>query len=270
MSDTLTINIEEVPQVFTLAIQEASDGAPGANGQDGQNGQDGITPQLRATGTALEADSGEGWEELIDLGELEFVSLSGDETIAGNKGFSGQVELLGQTAPNSTSAMSRGLGDARYGRRPIILDQDFSKTSDIVASDVPMASAANHPQGLSVFGFSVAANEAVAFEYILHTTDASSPRNQRYDFGVPSGYASLMLGLSATGNAGTTATYSFGASDAVVNALSSGTNGGIVHIRGVFVNGATAGNVVLRFRQQASSVNTITLKKGSACLVHRS
>ena len=35
-------------------------------------------------------------------------------TIAGDKTFSGQIELTGQAATNSTSAMTRDLGDARY------------------------------------------------------------------------------------------------------------------------------------------------------------
>jgi hypothetical protein len=129
MSDTFTINIEEEPQVFSVAIQEAADGAPGA---------DGITPQLRATGSAIEADSGDGFETLIELSELPFVSLSGNETIAGEKVFSdpttiaelgvndalgcygpaefydnvnvaGQVELTNQTASTAFSALTRRL-----------------------------------------------------------------------------------------------------------------------------------------------------------------
>jgi hypothetical protein len=197
------------------------------------------------------------------------LNLAGNQTAAGNKTLSGQLQLTGQSATDANSAMTKGLGDARYARRPIVLDQDVSRTNDIVASDVAMASAGNHPEGLSVFGFNVAANECVSFEFILHTTDASSPRNQRYEFSLPAGYAGFMLGLHATGNTGTTASYSFGASDTVVNALSTATNGGMVHIRGTIQNGANAGTVVMRFRQQASSANTITIKKGSCLIVHR-
>jgi hypothetical protein len=42
--------------------------------------------------------------------------LTGIQTAAGAKTFSGQIEMTGQTLPNTTSAVTRGLGDARYGR----------------------------------------------------------------------------------------------------------------------------------------------------------
>jgi hypothetical protein len=43
------------------------------------------------------------------------VNLTGAQTVAGAKTFSGQMELTGQAATNGTSAMTRALGDARYG-----------------------------------------------------------------------------------------------------------------------------------------------------------
>lgn len=45
-----------------------------------------------------------------------YVGLTGNQTVAGNKTLSGQLELTGQAATNTTSAMTRALGDARYGR----------------------------------------------------------------------------------------------------------------------------------------------------------
>lgn len=45
-----------------------------------------------------------------------FVGLTGNQTVAGNKTLSGQLELTGQAATNDTSAMTRALSDARYGR----------------------------------------------------------------------------------------------------------------------------------------------------------
>jgi hypothetical protein len=42
--------------------------------------------------------------------------LSGTQTAAGQKTFSGQVELTGQSATNTTSALTVGLGDSRYGQ----------------------------------------------------------------------------------------------------------------------------------------------------------
>jgi hypothetical protein len=43
------------------------------------------------------------------------VMLTGEQTAAGAKTFSGQVELTGQALTNGTSAVTRALGDARYG-----------------------------------------------------------------------------------------------------------------------------------------------------------
>jgi hypothetical protein len=40
--------------------------------------------------------------------------LAGDQTAAGAKTFSGQIELTGQTAASAESALTRGLGDSRY------------------------------------------------------------------------------------------------------------------------------------------------------------
>lgn len=45
-----------------------------------------------------------------------YVGLTGNQTVAGNKTLSGQLELTGQAANNTTSAMTRALSDARYGR----------------------------------------------------------------------------------------------------------------------------------------------------------
>lgn len=45
-----------------------------------------------------------------------YVGLTGNQTVAGNKTLSGQLELTGQSATNTTSAMTRALSDARYGR----------------------------------------------------------------------------------------------------------------------------------------------------------
>jgi len=45
-----------------------------------------------------------------------YVGLTGNQTVAGDKTLSGQLELTGQAATNTTSAMTRALSDARYGR----------------------------------------------------------------------------------------------------------------------------------------------------------
>lgn len=85
MADEFTINITEQPLNVVCGLQEAQDGAPGANG---------ITPQLRATGTALEAsdDNGGTWAELIDLAD-HCVTLTGNQSVAGTKTFTGTLAL---------------------------------------------------------------------------------------------------------------------------------------------------------------------------------
>jgi hypothetical protein len=190
--------------------------------------------------------------------------------------FSGNLTLNGtaNTAPNQTAAsgsslMTRDLGDDRYSLS-IILDQDATRTSTTSLTDIAMGSSANHPQGLSVFGCNIAANERISLLIILQVTDASNPQNQKFDMSGPSGF-SWVLGLSATGIAGSPATYNYGSSTAgtMINGIATGTAGGIVLIRGVVTNGANAGTVALRFAQNSSSGTTATVKAGSSICVIR-
>ncbi len=58
------------------------------------------------------------------------VATTGNETISGNKTFSGQAEFTGQLATNGTSAMTRDLSDARYGRAVVM---KLATTQDITA-----------------------------------------------------------------------------------------------------------------------------------------
>lgn len=63
-----------------------------------------------------------------------YVALTGTQTIAGAKTFSGQTELTGQAATSDTSAMTRELGDVRYGRELFSLQgAAITKTSDTSA-----------------------------------------------------------------------------------------------------------------------------------------
>lgn len=66
-------------------------------------------------------------------GYIGAVSMIGDQTIAGNKTFSGQTELTGQLATNPTSAMTRALGDTRYGRAVVM---KLATTQDITAASL--------------------------------------------------------------------------------------------------------------------------------------
>lgn len=62
--------------------------------------------------------------------------LTGAQTAGGAKTFSGQVELTNQSATNSTSALTRSLGDARYGSIQSIASTAFTSTSNILAQSL--------------------------------------------------------------------------------------------------------------------------------------
>jgi hypothetical protein len=62
--------------------------------------------------------------------------LTGVQTAGGAKTFSGQVELTNQSATNSTSALTRSLGDARYGSIQSIASTVFTSTSNLLAQSL--------------------------------------------------------------------------------------------------------------------------------------
>ena len=70
----------------------------------------------------------------ITSGGSAVVLATGNQTIAGNKTFSGQTELTGQAATNSTSAMTRGLGDTRYGEEV----RSFSSSDQSITSSTTL------------------------------------------------------------------------------------------------------------------------------------
>jgi len=56
---------------------------------------------------------------------------AGDQTFTGDNTFSGQVELTGQALTNGTSAVTRDLGDARYGATYVgIKEENVSSVSN--------------------------------------------------------------------------------------------------------------------------------------------
>ena len=57
------------------------------------------------------------------------VMLTGNQSVSGAKTFTGQVELTNQQAINGSSALTRQLGDDRYGTRYDILSADVNSTS---------------------------------------------------------------------------------------------------------------------------------------------
>ncbi len=195
------------------------------------------------------------------------VKLTGIQTVAGAKSFSGQMQLTSQAATDASSAMTRGLGDARWSRRPVVLDHDEARTNNATPSDVTMT-AGNHPEGLSVFGVNLAANECVTLLLLLQVNDAAATRNQNFQFVVPSG-CTWMAGLVATASGGTTASYFYGATDVLANRLASANPNGVVQITCVVTNGSTPGVCKLQFCQGSSSATTITIKKGSSMAVMR-
>lgn len=65
-------------------------------------------------------------------------TFNGNRTFANTSTFSGQVELTGQLATNSSSAINRGLGDARYRGSSIIATSTFQKASDVLESSLSL------------------------------------------------------------------------------------------------------------------------------------
>lgn len=61
--------------------------------------------------------------------------LTGTQTISGAKTFSGQTELTGQTAANPTSAMTRGLGDARFLQTLLAIKQATEERYNATLAD---------------------------------------------------------------------------------------------------------------------------------------
>lgn len=166
----------------------------------------------------------------------------------------------------STAATARTNLDAQ--RRVVVLDQDVTCAASSTAV-VNVNMAGTTADGLTVFGFPVAANEAVSFEIIFRTTDTANPNNQRYGINVPSGAAGH-ASLSAV-TIGGTAIYAFGgATDGtgtMVNVVATSSGGSTIHMRGSLLNGGTPGNVVLMFGQSSSSGTTFTIKKGALFLI---
>ena len=60
-------------------------------------------------------------------------TFNGSRTLAGTSTFSGQVELTGQSATNTTSALTRALGDARYGSTQNIALTTFTSVSNVLS-----------------------------------------------------------------------------------------------------------------------------------------
>ena len=176
-------------------------------------------------------------------------------TISGAASFTGTTRptSAGTGTPAATSLMTRNDLDARVGRS-VTLASDLTITSNAVAQDVP---------GMS---HTVEANKSYSFIIIMEVSENASPRNQSYEFGMPSGGA-VMLQLQATAS-GSPAIYNYGNSGSVPNALASGAFGGVVTISGMFTNSSTAGNLVFKARQTVSSATAMTIKKGAVFAIY--
>jgi hypothetical protein len=112
----------------------------------------------------------------------------------------------------------------------------------------------------------VEANKSYSFVIVMEVSENASPRNQSFEFGMPSGGA-VMLQLQATAS-GSPAIYNYGNSTSVPNALASGAYGGVVTISGMFTNSSTAGNLVFKARQTVSSATAMTIKKGAVFAIY--
>lgn len=74
--------------------------------------------------------------ETLSNKTLSSPTISG--TVAGGHSYSGQIELTGQAATNSTSVMTRALGDTRYGqeyRLVLAADTSASSTTPVLSSE---------------------------------------------------------------------------------------------------------------------------------------
>lgn len=149
----------------------------------------------------------------------------------------------------------------------VMLDQDVTCAASSTAV-VNVALAGTTFDGLTVWGFPIAANEAVSFVFRFRVVDTPNPHNQRYGINLPAGGAGFAK-LQACGGSGT-ATYDYsGPTDGLGELLNLNATAGdddMVTIEGSILNGGTAGNVVLMLGQGTASATTFTMKKGGALL----
>lgn len=180
--------------------------------------------------------------------------LDGVLTIAGAKTLTGQLELTGQTATNPTSAMTRGLGDARYGQIRLGVKQQNEERSNTttLASDADLRVA-------------VDANATYYVELFLPywTLDSSATQGINVSLSGPSGWTFEGSADIVISGAFSTAGRRF------INTSERGIGNGnlsgesCVRIRGAAFVASTAGEIVVNWAQFASSSARTRVPKGA-------
>jgi hypothetical protein len=185
---------------------------------------------------------------------LGAVGLTGNESIGGSKTFSGQTELTGQAAINATSAMTRSLGDDRYGRV-----QTKALSSDSAARNTGNTGTTFTVDSV-IAGFEVSAGKSYLIVVSLHTNSAAAV-GAKAQLTIPSSaYAgTIVAGLflragSAAGGSQTSSVVSLG-----------GVTSSNVYWTGTIPIkiGSSGGTVDLQWALNAAAVGDVKMLAGS-------
>ena len=172
-------------------------------------------------------------------------------TISGAQTFSGQVEMSGQAATNSTSAMTRALGDARYA--PISIAKASTAQSD--------ATTTTQADVTGLTGFSLEANTWYRFEFAGRVTTTTGASWQ-VEINTTSAFALTSGLLPSVGNTGNTsvAQASFQTSTRLIVVQRSTTGTAVPNFQTIiFKTGAVAPTCKITFGQWTSPAGTASL-----------
>ena len=172
-------------------------------------------------------------------------------TISGAQTFSGQVEMSGQAATNSTSAMTRALGDARYA--PISIAKASTAQSD--------ATTTTQADVTGLTGFSLEANTWYRFEFAGRVTTTTGASWQ-VEINTTSAFSQTSGLLPSVGNTGNTsvAQASFQTSTRLIVVQRSTTGTAVPNFQTIiFKTGAVAPTCKITFGQWTSPAGTASL-----------
>jgi hypothetical protein len=173
-------------------------------------------------------------------------------TIAGNQTMSGQVELTGQSASTDDSAMTRSLGDARYGQTIYsVLSSDQTVTSSTTLVDS---------------GIEIAIPVAGTYEletHCIYTTSGSAP-GVREDTTLTGASITFQQGqrLNTENDNDSAATKAFVGNFANDLSVSVGADTHILRRRGIITTNG-AGTFKVQFAQWVSDAANTVIKQGS-------
>jgi hypothetical protein len=180
-------------------------------------------------------------------------NLSGGNTISGTQTISGQVELTGQAASASTSAMTRALGDTRYGYSQIARKtSDTARTSTTTNADDPHLALTLEPGNYKV---------ELYFQY--YCASGTPGITSELKFSTPAFNYNYQLMRGATGAAGTTSSYpGVGGGAPTFYGLDQLNQEGWWRIVGNF-DVSTTGVLSVQWAQKVSSADATTAGRGS-------